>query len=46
VLGAGSSSELDDLFAPFKPPAKGTLADRAKQVGDCLLSMDRRMSGL
>jgi len=32
VLGAVSASELDDLFAPFKPPTKGTLADRAKQV--------------
>ena len=32
VLAAWSSGELDDLFAPFKPPAKGTLAARAREV--------------
>ena len=32
VLGAASAGELDDLYSPFKPPAKGSLAARAKEM--------------
>jgi protein Tex len=32
ILSAHSASELDDLYQPFKPPSKGTLAERASQI--------------
>jgi len=32
VLAAATGDELDDLHAPFKPPARGTLGARAAKV--------------
>jgi len=32
ILEATTAGELEDLYAPFKPPAKGTLAERARGI--------------